>query len=322
MPLRSIFFGTPAFALPILDALERAGRAPCAVVCQPDRPAGRGRRLVAPPVKAWALERGLEVLQPVRQREPAYQARLAELAPEVGLVAAFGQLLPPAVLELPPRGCLNVHPSLVPRFRGAAPVQWTLLHGDEHTGVCILRMTPRLDDGEVLLRAHIPISLEDTAETLGARLAELGGGLLVEALERLEAGPLRGEPQDETAVLWAPALTKEQGWLDWGRPALALHNQIRGSQPWPGAFTRTPRGALLKVQRAAPGTEVAPGGALPGQILEAAGDVLLVRCGQGALRLLELQLEGKKALPARAFLAGRPLAAGEVLGQPTQERIP
>ncbi|HSA19882.1 MAG TPA: methionyl-tRNA formyltransferase [Myxococcota bacterium] len=311
--MRSVFFGTHEFARLTLEHLERAGRAPVAVVCQPDRPSGRGQKLVPPPVKSWAQARGIEVLQPARQKDPAYRERLQALAPEVGLVASFGQLLPRGVLDLPRHGFLNVHPSLVPRFRGAAPIQWTLLSGDSRTGVCILRMTPRLDDGEVLLREVTPLGLEETAQQLHDRLAALGGQLLVRALERLEVGALRGEPQDEGAVVWAPALRKEQGQLDWTRTALELHNQVRGLQPWPGAFTRTPAGALLKVHRAAPLGPQA-GQATPGQILEASGDVLVVQCGQGRLGLLEVQLEGKKRLAARAFLTGRPLQAGDRLG--------
>ncbi len=312
--MRSVFFGTPDFALRTLEHLERAGRAPVAVVCQPDRPSGRGKKLVPPPVKRWAQAHGIEVLQPARQKDAAYRERLQALAPEVGLVASFGQLLPPGVLDLPRHGFLNVHPSLVPRFRGAAPIQWTLLSGDTRTGVCILRMTPRLDDGDVLLCEETEVPLDEGFQSLHDRLADLGGRLLVRALEDLVAGGLGGQPQDEAGVVWAPALRKEQGWLDWTRPALELHNQVRGLQPWPGAFTRTPAGALLKIHAAAALPAEAPAGAAPGQILEAAGDVLRVQCGQGRLGLLELQLEGKKRLATRAFLAGRPLRAGDRLG--------
>lgn len=311
--LSFVFFGTPAFSVLVLDRLEQAKRRPLAVVCQPDRPQGRGRKQLDGPVKRWAEQREIEVLQPAGQKEPAFLERFREIGPDLGLVAAFGQILPRVLLQIPRLGFINVHPSLVPRYRGAAPIQWTLINGDDRGGVSILEVTPGLDDGDILLQESLEVGRDETAEELLDRLAGLGGRLAVRAFEGLERGGLKGTPQSEENVIWAPVLSKADGRIDWSRPALALHNQIRGVQPWPGASTQL-GDKRLKIYRA----QLAPGGpreqARPGQIVEAEADRILVQTGDGLLQLLELQLEGRKRLDAGRFLLGQPMSSGQVLG--------
>lgn len=312
MNLRYAFFGTPPFAVSVLDVLCRAGHPPAAVVCQPDRPRGRGLHLEPPAVKAWAEERGLPLFQPERAAAPDFLDAFAGLGIEVALVAAYGLLLPPKLLDIPRLGFINVHPSLLPRYRGAAPVQWTLLNGDAVTGVSILQVTPRLDDGDILLQREVPVDPEEDAGALLSRLALLGGALSAEALEHLGRGDIRAVPQDESRVVWARALEKEDGRLDWNQPAAAIHNRVRAVQPWPGAFCEL-RSRRLKIHRT---RQTLPDGArgAPGEILALGPDGIRVMAGDGPLLLLELQLEGKKRLPAREFAQGRNLAVGDRLG--------
>lgn len=312
MGLSYLFFGTPDTCRPVLDELLRAGRPPATVVCQPDRPSGRGCRLAAPAAKQWANDHGIDTLQPERCRDPAFLDQVGAAAPDLGLVFAFGQLLPEQLLSIPRLGFINIHPSLLPRYRGAAPIQWALINGDQTTGVTILQVTPRLDDGDILLQREVGIAPDENAVELGERLARLGGRLAIEALDLLESGQDAWTPQDEQQVIWAPALKKEDGRIDWERPAVAVHDRIRGVQPWPGAHTRL-RGKVFKIHRARPGP-AGLAGAGPGRVLRAAGDELLVGTADGTLRLLEVQLEGKKRMPARAFLAGRGVEVGDVLG--------
>ena len=307
MALSYIFFGTPEFCEPVLRSLKQAGRTPLAVVCQPDRPKGRGRKLESPPVKRWAQECSVEVLQPDRCKDTGFLDHVRALKPDLGLVFAFGQLLPRELLDIPARGFINIHPSLLPKYRGAAPIQWTLINGDEETGVTILQVTPKLDDGDMLLQERTPVDPQENAVELGERLARLGADLAVRALDLLETGKAEFTPQDESQVVWAPALTKDDGRLDWTQPTLALHNRIRGVQPWPGASTRLGN-KNLKIHRAAP-AEAPPAEA--GQVVRAAGEDLLVSTGDGQLRLLEVQLEGKKRMPVKDFLLGRPVRAGD-----------
>jgi len=311
MALSYIFFGTPEFCQPVLHSLKQAGRTPLVVVCQPDRPRGRGRKLESPPVKRWALECSVEVLQPDRCKDGGFLDRIQALKPDLGLVFAFGQLLPKELLDIPARGFINIHPSLLPRYRGAAPIQWTLINGDEETGVTILKVTPKLDDGDMLLQERLAVDPRENAVELGERLARMGAGLAVRALDLLEAGQAEFTPQDESQVVWAPALTKDDGLIDWAQPTLALHNRIRGVQPWPGATTDL-HGKSLKVHRAEP-VALATAAATPGEVVKAEGEDLLVGTGDGLLRLLEVQLEGKKRMLVKDFLLGRPVQAGDRL---------
>jgi methionyl-tRNA formyltransferase len=315
MPISSVFFGTPDFALPILDALLHAGRTPLAVVCQPDRPSGRGLERKSPPAKYWAKARGVPVFQPEKLKNSDFLEQMRRYNPDIALVAAFGQLVPKSFLELPRFGFINVHPSLLPRYRGAAPIQWTLINGDALTGVTILQVTPRLDDGDILLQESQPLLPETTAQELHDRLAQLGGRLSVQALELYERGQIAPRPQDGSQVVWARALQKEDGCIDWSASTLAIHNRIRGVQPWPGAFTYF-NGKLFKIHRAAPETitpslaSAAGSDVSPGTVF-VDGEHLLVRTGDGWLRLLEVQLEGKKRMEAKSFLVGRTVRMGD-----------
>jgi methionyl-tRNA formyltransferase len=309
--LRYVFFGTPEFAVSVLDVLAEAGRAPLALVCQPDRPRGRGLSLEPPPVKVWAEAHQLPLLQPERAGEESFLRAMEELKADLALVAAYGLLLPPRLLGIPRLGFINVHPSLLPRYRGAAPVQWTLLNGDKVTGVTILKVTPRLDDGDILLQRETPVGPEENAAELLARLALLGGELSREVMEQMERGSIQPVPQDESRVVWARALEKDDGRIDWTRPAEAIHNQVRAVQPWPGAFCLI-NGRRLKIHRTRPEDAGGKQGA-PGEILELDPAGILVMTGGGCIRLLELQLEGKKRLLAREFILGRNLTAGDRL---------
>ena len=308
--MRIAFLGTPAFAVPSLDALERAGHAVLAVVAQPDRPAGRDREIREPATKAWARARRVPVLQPEKVRDGRLAAELSRLAPELLVVVAYGRILGPDLLRLAPHGAVNVHASLLPRHRGAAPVQWAIAAGDRETGVTVMQMDEGLDTGDVLLQRAAPVLPEDDADSLARRLSALGGEALVEALSLLEAGRVVPVPQDGARATLAPVLEKEHGRLDFALPAARLADRIRGFRPWPGAFTLL-GGRVLKVHRAEAreGAGLAPGEARPDE----AG--LVVGCGEGALQLLEVQLEGKRRMLAADFLKGHPVAAGTVLGR-------
>jgi methionyl-tRNA formyltransferase len=301
---RVVFMGTPAFAVPSLSALLSAATV-VGVVTQPDRPAGRGRQTVAPPVKDVALAAGVPVIQPQRLREPAAMAQLQAWAPDVIVVAAFGQILKPAVLDLPPHGCLNVHASLLPRHRGAAPIPAAIIAGDAETGITLMRMDPGLDTGPILAQRRLPIQPDDTTASLSARLAQTGADLLVDSLPAYLAGELLPQPQDNTQATYAPQLKKEDGHLDFTRPAAELARRVRALTPWPGAFALWPAAEgrapqPLKVLRAA---------ALDERLAEA-GQVVAtphgpaVGAGAGALLLLEVQPPGKRPMPALDFARG------------------
>lgn len=308
--MKIAYLGTPEFAVAPLDALARAGHDVACVVAQPDRPAGRGQALREPPTKLWARERGIPVLQPEKVRDGRLAAELAGLSPEVLVVVAYGRILGEDLLRLAPHGALNVHASLLPRWRGAAPIQWALAEGDAETGVTIMRMDAGLDTGDILLQRAIAIAPEDTSGTLHDRLSRLGAEAIAEALPLLAAGRLTPVPQDPAQATLAPILSKDDGRLDFGWPAGKLAARVRAFTPWPGAFTSL-RGKLLKVHaaRAVTGAGLAPGEALAG------AEGILVGCGGGsALLLLEVQLEGKRRLGAAEFVKGHPLAPATVLG--------
>jgi methionyl-tRNA formyltransferase len=298
---RIVFMGTPGFAAPVLEALADAHQV-VGVVTQPDRPAGRGRRLAPLPVKEVALGRGLPLYQPQSLRTPEAVAQLVAWDPDVIVVAAFGQILRQNVLDLPPHGCLNVHASLLPRWRGAAPAPAAILAGDGVTGVTIMRMDAGLDTGPILAQREESIRPDDTRATLEDRLARLGAALLVETLPAYLAGDLLPRPQPVEGMTYAGQLRKEDGRLDWSHAAVELDRRVRAFTPWPGAFT-TWRGRRLKVLRAVPLPEWR-GDASPGTVL-ALADGLAVATGEGGLRLEEVQLAGKRPMDVTAFLRGQ-----------------
>ena len=304
--------GTPAFACPILEALLVRPDPVVGVVCQPDRPRGRGLAVIAPEVKRLALAHGLPVLQPDRLRTPEAFDGLATLAPDLIVVAAYGKILPRALLDLPPHGCINVHASLLPRHRGAAPIQWAILADDAESGVTIMAMNEAMDAGDILLTRTTPIGPDDTAATLGDRLARLGAVAIGDAIDGLAAGAITPVPQPATGITLAPRIEREQGRLDWHRSATELDRLVRAFAPTPSAFT-TLGDRVLKVHRATP--ERGGPAAAPGTVVDAGPGGIAVATGDGVLRLLEVQLEGRRRLDAGAFLAGHRLASGTCLGQ-------
>lgn len=290
--------GTPDFAVPSLRALAQA-HIVAGVVTQPDRPAGRGQKMIESPVKQFAREAGLPVIQPHKLREPQALAQLTAWAPDVIVVAAFGQILKPAVLGLPPHGCVNVHASLLPRHRGAAPIPAAIVAGEAETGITLLQMDEGLDAGPILAQRPEAIRPDDTARTLSDRLARLGAALLAEALPDYVAGKLVPQPQDDSRATYAPQLRKEDGRLNFARPALELERRVRAFNPWPGAFALW-EGRPLKILRAA-ALDMAAGG--PGQIVQTGRGPAAV-CGAGGLLLVEVQPAGKKPMPAADFARG------------------
>lgn len=308
---RIVFMGTPEFAVPTLLALDEHHQV-VGVVTQPDRRAGRGQKMMASPVKEAALERGLPLFQPETLRTPEAVARLADWRPDLIVVAAFGQILRPPVLRLPSHGCLNVHASLLPRHRGAAPISAAILAGDPATGVTIMRMDEGMDTGPILAQAECPIAAGDTTASLTAKLAELGSQLLIETLPAWLAGEIEARPQDDAQATYCRPLSKQDGRLDWARSAAHLDRQVRACDPWPGAYT-TWEGKRLKVLRARP---VAgwQGEGKPGTVVELEAGGLAVVAGRGALQLLEVQLAGKKPMAAGPFARGQRYLVGGSLG--------
>jgi methionyl-tRNA formyltransferase len=310
--MKVVFLGSGAFAIPSLEALIDAGHEVAAVVTQPDREKGRGRALSPPPLKPVALARGLRVLQPRRVKEPAAQDALRAIAPEIQVVVAYGQILPPSVIEIPPRRTVNVHGSLLPRYRGAAPVQWAIVNGETETGVTTMLIDAGLDTGPTLLARATSIGDEETAEELEQRLAVLGAALLVDTLAGLVDGSVTPTPQDHERATHAPIIRKEDGVIDWARPADAIAHRVRGFHAWPGATT-TLAGRGLKVLRAR--ALLGSSGDAPGTLVQVDREGLHVACGEGSrLLLLEVQPESRHAMPATAFAAGARLAPGARLG--------
>jgi methionyl-tRNA formyltransferase len=308
-PLRVVMFGTPAFAVPTLAGLCQSRHDVVAVVTQPDRPRGRGQRVTPSAVKAEAVAASLPVLQPERLRDEAFYGTLESLRPDLGVVAAYGQLLPQRLLDLPRLGCINVHASLLPRWRGAAPVHRAIMAGDTETGVTIMRVVLALDAGPMLARAVVPIGADETSTELEARLAETGARLAVEVTDRLAQGTVAGEPQDDSAATYAPRLERREGEVDWARPAVAIHNQIRGLQPWPLAA------ALLRQERVRLWQSAVAGldddSAVPGTIVDVSGNALVVATKPGRLRLLKVQPDGRPVMSVRDFLNGRVVTVGD-----------
>jgi methionyl-tRNA formyltransferase len=303
--MKLVFLGTPAFAVPTLERTFAAGHHVIAVFTQPDRPKGRGQKNAMPPVREAALRLGLPVRQPERIRKPEVIEELRAMAPEAMVVVGYGQILPQAILDIPPRGVINVHASLLPKYRGAAPVQWAIARGETRTGVTTMRINAGLDTGDMLLKWETEIGKEETAVELGERLAVVGAELLETTLERL-AG-ITPQPQDDARASYAPILKKEDGHVDWSMHSREILNRIRGFTPWPGCYGFL-RGARLHVWKARPAHLDLPPGALRAEHRR-----LYAGCGGGSIEVLEVQLEGKKRMDAASFLNGFSIETGEVL---------
>jgi methionyl-tRNA formyltransferase len=308
---KTIFMGTPAFAVPALRALAAAENVTL-VATNPDRPAGRGNVVAPTPVKAEAARLGIPVFQPEKARHPDAIARFAEEKPDLIVVAAYGHILPKAILDIPKYGCINVHASILPRYRGAAPINWAVARGETKTGVTIMQMDVGMDTGPMLHVREMPIGDDDTAESIYPRLAELGAQALVEALEKLHDGKLVATPQDGALATMAPMLKKEHGKADWSLAARDIRNLVRGLTPWP-SVTATHGGKGLRLVSVSVVSEEGAAGA-PGAILSAGKDGVVVACGSGALRLDVVQPEGGKPMPSGAWALGRQLKAGDLLG--------
>lgn len=306
--------GTPDFASASLEALLRSDDSVVGVVTQPDRPKGRGQVLSPSPVKLLAQRAQLPLLQPVKMKDPALLETLAEWKPDIIAVAAFGRILPSAILSLPPRGCINVHASLLPKYRGAGPIQWAIINGETETGITTMLMDEGMDTGAILLQEAITITPIDTADTLSPRLAELGGKLLVKTLVRLKAGTLVPQPQDASLATLAPLLNKEDGVIDWALPALVLANRIRGLSPWPGAYTARAGGDRWTIWRALalPDTVSKP----PGMIVAVSTKAIHIATGKGVLAVAELQPANSRRMAVSQYLAGHSVIVGEQLGGP------
>jgi methionyl-tRNA formyltransferase len=314
--MRIVFMGSPDFAVPCLETLLGTDEI-VAVVCQPDKPAGRGQKLTPPPVKERALAAGLRVMQPASVRKPPFLDELRALDPDLAVVVAYGKILPPEVLAAPRLGCINVHGSLLPKYRGAAPIQWAIIRGERETGITLMQMDAGMDTGPMLLERKLPIDEEITAGELFEKLAPLGAETLRDGLAMLKLGRLHPRPQDHAAATMAPMLTKETGRVDFSSGATAVRDLVRGCDPWPTAYTML-GGEVLKLFRA----RRVSGSGPPGVVLGADRDGLLVACGPpdgsdgplNAVAFGELQLPGRKRMPAQALLAGRDIPAGTRLG--------
>lgn len=299
--------GTPDFAVPSLATLLEAGHEVCGVFCQPDKPVGRHQnKLQAPPVKQFALSKDIPVFQPVKLRDGTALAQLKELAPELIVVAAYGRILPDDILALPPKGCINVHSSLLPKYRGAAPINWAVINGDAETGVTIMHMATELDAGDIIDQVSTPIDPDETVEAVHDRLAALGGELLVKVVGEIAAGTAKRTPQDHEKATLAPMLSRALSPIDWTRPAKAIHDQVRGLVPWPATSTDILGGGVVKVYAVTETGETT--GKAPGTILAAGNPGIDVACGDGkVIRITELQAPGSRRMAAADYLRGHPL---------------
>ncbi len=308
-PWRIVFFGTPSFAIPTLEGLLEGADKVIGVVTQPDREKGRGRKVVISPVKELALRHGLIPLQPEKAKGEAFQEELKSLRPDLFVVVAYGQILHRSVLDIPKYGAVNVHASLLPKYRGAAPIAWAVLNGEKVTGVTTMVMDEGMDTGDILLQAETPIGNGMTCETLHDQLASLGAQLLSGTLEKMKLGTIRSIPQDHSRATYAPPLKKEDGHIDWKKEAEEIDRQVRAFNPWPGAFTKF-GGLLLKVYKGEV-REKTPSGKV-GTVVWVGSDFVEVETGKGSYLLKEVQLEGRKRMTIREFLSGHPVPVGTV----------
>lgn len=319
--MRIIFMGTPDFAVSALDALCAAGQQVVLAVTQPDRQKGRGRKVIQTPVKMCAEKWGVPVFQPVKIREADVIEKIRSLAPDLIVVAAFGQILPQELLDIPRLGCVNIHASLLPRLRGAAPIQWAVINGDRESGITLMQMNAGLDTGDILFQESVPIGPDETGESLYEKLAKLGGEMIVRHLPAIEAGEINPIRQDDEKSSYAPMLRKEMGEINWSGSAEQIARSLRGMLPWPGAYTLL-NGHVLKIWSAKTMEDAAPAlsgmkpaeQAVPGEVLGSDKKALYVRTGSGVLAVLEVQAEGKKRMTSDAFLRGTRVPAGTVLG--------
>lgn len=309
--MKVLFMGTPDFAAVTLEKLIASKHELLGVVTQPDKQKGRGREVAFSPVKELAIQAGIPIYQPIKAKEPEFLELVKTISPEVIVVAAFGQILPKALLDIPTYGCINVHGSLLPKYRGAAPIQYSIIDGENETGITIMHMDVGIDTGDMILQEKLPIAADETGGSLFDKMAALGADLLLVALDQLEAGTAPRIAQDNDQATYVKILNKEMGKLDFHQPAVKLERLIRGLNPWPSAYTYLD-GKTLKLWQAGVETEVNKE-AVPGEIVEIRKDSLVVATGEGSLVIRELQLEGKKRMSADAFLRGYPIAIGTIL---------
>ncbi len=300
--------GTPEFAVASLRALIESEYDVIAVVAQSDKPKGRGHKLTPPPTKVLAEEFNIPVLQPDKIKTDEFLKELEELDPDLICVTAYGKIIPKSILDLPEHGCINVHPSLLPKYRGAAPINWAIIRGEEVTGVTIMLLDEGMDSGDMLVTREVQIQNEDDASTMSDKLSRLGGEMLVEALGLLGEGKLSPVKQDESLVTYAPMLKKTDGEIDWGKPAIEIRNLIRGLNPWPGTYTKL-GDKTLKIYK----TKIVDGQGKPGEVLVSTKNDLHIATGEGALKILELQIEGGKRLDTKSFLTGHHIEKGTIL---------
>lgn len=315
--MKVVFMGTPDFAVGTLEAIIKAGHEVAAVVTQLDKPKGRGKNMQFTPVKEVAVANEVPVYQPVRVKEPEFVEELQKLNPDVIVVVAFGQILPKAILDMPKYGCVNVHASLLPKYRGAAPIQWAVIDGEAESGVTTMLMDEGLDTGDMLLKTVVPLDKEETGGSLHDKLAKAGAQLLIKTLEDLEAGTIERTRQDDALSNYAKMLDKHLGAIDFSKSALEIERLIRGLNPWPSAFTQV-NGKTLKIWSATVVDREVPGE--NGEVVEVTKDRILVKTGKGILQLNEVQLEGKKRMEVDAFLRGYPLQQGTILSTPINKR--
>lgn len=307
--MRIIFFGTPAFAIPSLVALLQSEEEVIAVVTQPDKKKGRGRVSSPSPVKELAIDRGIKILQPVNIKDPLFLNGLSKIMPEIIVVVAYGKILPAQILRLPSHGCINVHASLLPKYRGAAPIQWAIINGEKKTGITTMLMDEGLDTGNILLQEETEISSDDNAETLGNKLAEIGASLLIRTIKGIRSGYIKPIPQKGTPG-YAPPLKKEDGRLNWSKTATEIFNFVRGMYPWPCAYCYLNK-ERIKITR----VKMLEGSGIPRRV-EKTGEELIVGTGEGLISIIELQPEGKIPMSAKAFLQGRRLKEGAFFDEP------
>jgi methionyl-tRNA formyltransferase len=312
--MRIVFMGTPKFSVPSLAALLTSEHGVVGVVTQPDRPKGRGQELAASPIKQLAIQHKIPILQPLKMKDPAFLDALSVWKPDLIAVTAFGRILPKVILDLPSLGCVNVHASLLPKYRGAGPIQWALIRGERETGITTILMDEGMDTGAVLLQEKVLIAPDDSAGTLSSKLAEVGGRLLIDTLARIQDGTITPQPQDQSQATMAPLLKKEDGLLDWTLTACDLANRVRGLSPWPGAYTYLGEDRWVVLKASALDRSVAR--VLPGTIVDATKEGLIVATGSGVLRIMEFQPANSRRMSVAQYLTGHTLAPGLRLGPP------